>query len=151
MIYLSGKATKEDQIGTILTFNGYNTKESDYIDKPWAIDNGCFAQPSKYSDDKYLNFLNKFKQKNCLFAVAPDVVADSEATKIRSLPMLKKIRQLGFKSAFVAQDGALPKEVYWDEFDCLYIGGTTQWKLTKYARDLTEEAKKKVSGYIWGA
>ena len=143
MIYLSGKATKEDRIGTILTFNGYNTKRSDYIDKPWAIDNGCFAQPSKYSDEKYLEFLNKFDQRNCLFAVAPDVVADAVATKERSLPMLRQIRSLGFKCAYVGQDGEVPRTVYWDEFDCLFIGGSTEWKLSQYAGDLIKAAKEK--------
>ena len=63
MIYLSGKASPHDCIGTIITFNGYNTSKTNYLHKAWAVDNGCFLQADKYSDEKYLKFLKRLKKK----------------------------------------------------------------------------------------
>ena len=42
---------------------------------------------------------------------------------------------------FIAQDGAT-KDLPWGDFDCLFIGGTTNWKLSQSAGDLIAEAKK---------
>jgi hypothetical protein len=39
------------------------------------------------------------------------------------------IRGLGFRAAYVAQDGHELFAPPWDEFDCLFIGGSTAWKL----------------------
>jgi hypothetical protein len=60
---------------------------------------------------------------------------------IRSLPWLPKIRALGYPAAFVAQDGLEALTVPWDEFDVLFIGGSTEWKLGRHARALVAEAK----------
>ena len=57
--------------------------------------------------------------------------------------MLQKIRLLGFKVAFVAQDGATKNNIDWSSFDCLFIGGTTKWKLSEYASNVVQEAKAK--------
>lgn len=77
----------------------------------------------------------------CLFAVAPDVVADAAATLARSLPWLPRIRALGVPAALVAQDGLEYLPVPWDSFDVLFIGGSTEWKLGAHARQLVAEAK----------
>jgi len=50
---------------------------------------------------------------------------------------------LGYKSALVAQDGLENLDVPWDTFDCLFIGGTTDWKLSEPAYALTTEAKRR--------
>jgi len=55
--------------------------------------------------------------------------------------LLPKIRSIGYKSAFIAQDGAT-KNLPWEEFDCLFIGGTTTWKLSQSAADIMAEAKR---------
>jgi hypothetical protein len=43
--------------------------------------------------------------------------------------------------AFVAQDGLESLTVPWDDFDVLFIGGTTEWKLGPQARALVADAK----------
>lgn len=68
---------------------------------------------------------------------------DAAATLERSLPLLPKIRALGFKAALVAQDGLEELEVPWDEFDVLFVGGTTDWKLGAGATGLAAEAKRR--------
>ena len=142
MIYLSGKKVEcTDSLGVMLSFNA--GKQSLRGHSLFAADNGCFVQSEKYSDEGYLAWLDKLDRESCLFAAAPDVVGDAEKTRNRSYPMLPKIRELGFKAAFVIQDGETPDEVRWDELDAIFIGGSTEWKLGPIAADIASEAKKR--------
>lgn len=126
-----------------------------YIDTPaqgnrrpygvtWCADNGCFGKGYP-GDDVWLAWLtaNAADAATCTFAVAPDVVADAEATLARSMPWLPQIRALGYPAALVAQDGLESLPVPWDAFDVLFIGGSTEWKLGKHARRLIREAKSR--------
>jgi hypothetical protein len=126
----------------------------------FAIDNNC--GPGKNGkpgsgypgDNAYLHLLSALTDadgadpcdpdtSSCLFAVAPDVVGDAAATMRRSGRMLRLIRYYtGFPAALVAQDGLEHLDVPWDEFDALFIGGSTGWKLGPAARALTAEAKR---------
>lgn len=123
-----------------------------YIDTPaqgnvrpagvvWCADNGAFS--NRFNEDKWWAFLqrNAAHADSCLFATAPDVVGDAKATHERSTPWLPKIRALGYKVAYVAQDGLEELTVPWDDFDCLFIGGSTEWKLGHHAKALVAEAK----------
>jgi hypothetical protein len=108
----------------------------------WVADNGCFGAGYP-GDDAWLQWLgrNRHDAASCVFATAPDVVGDAAATLERSLPMLPLIRALGYPAALVAQDGLESLTVPWDEFDVLFIGGSTEWKLGRHARHLVREAK----------
>jgi hypothetical protein len=101
--------------------------------QPWAADNGRFSSPETYTDEA------------CLFATAPDVVGNAGATLALSAPMYRRIRQLGYRPALVAQDGLehLTEFIPWDDFDALFIGGTTRWKLSEAAASLAAEAKRR--------
>ena len=141
MIYLSGKKTRcTDQIGVMLSFNA--GKQSKHGHSLFAADNGCFVQSEKYSDDGFLAWLDKLDRDACLFAAAPDVVGDAVGTRKRAYPMLPRIRKLGFKAAFVVQDGETVDQIKWDELDAIFIGGSTEWKLSQYAADIVAEAKR---------
>ena len=79
MIYLSGKKVEcSDRIGVMLSFNA--GKQSLTGHSLFAADNGCFVQADKYSDDGFITWLHKLDRNACLFATAPDVVGDAEAT-----------------------------------------------------------------------
>lgn len=109
----------------------------------WCADNGCFGKGFP-GEDAWLAWLDSFtpeQRARCLFATAPDVVADAAGTLERSRPWLPKIRELGYPAAFVAQDGLENMPVPWDEFDALFIGGSTEWKLGPHAARLAREAK----------
>jgi hypothetical protein len=110
---------------------------------PWAADTGCFAAPEKHDDERYLAWLaaRAYARDRCLFATAPDVVGDAEATLTRSLPLLGRIRATGYPAALVAQDGLESLPVPWDAFDALFVGGTTAWKLSEPTYNLVREAK----------
>ena len=60
------------------------------------------------TDDQLLRWLAGYsdeERERCLFAVAPDVVGNAQATAERSRPMPARIRALGFPVAYVLQDG----------------------------------------------
>jgi hypothetical protein len=107
----------------------------------WCADNGCFGAGYP-GDERWFAWLTKHAADaaSCAFATAPDVVGDAAATLDRSLPWLPRIRALGYPAALVAQDGLENLTVPWDEFDVLFIGGTTGWKLGQHARRLVGEA-----------
>lgn len=107
----------------------------------WVADNGCYSD--KWEWRKWWAFLtnNADRADSCLFATAPDVVGDAAATLVTSAPWLPQIRALGYRVAFVAQDGLESLPIPWDDFDALFIGGTTEWKLGHHARAIAAEAK----------
>lgn len=88
--------------------------------------------------------VERYGAERCLFAVAPDEPFDAYRTYHKSLPWLLEIRDLGVPAAFAAQDGCehglLPS---WDEFDVLFLAGTTEWKIGQVALSLSWEAKSR--------
>ena len=107
-----------------------------------VADNGAYGKGFPGAA-KWFEWLSSLPADRVRFAVAPDVVADAQATLDRSLPWLPRIRALGIPAALVAQDGLETLDVPWDEFDVLFIGGTTGWKLGRHARALVAEAKRR--------
>jgi hypothetical protein len=108
----------------------------------WCADNSVFG--GKYpGDEAYLRWVGaKRSLQSCAFVVAPDVVADHEATLHRSLPMLARLRDVAPFVAFVAQNGSTPSWVPWPMFDVLFLGGTTEWKLGAEAREMVAAARR---------
>lgn len=110
----------------------------------WAIDNGCFAQGERFNVEAFLFWLSGLEHRaHCRFAVAPDVLLDAKATLERSAPILPRMRAMGYRPALVAQNGLESLRVPWSTFDCLFIGGDTEWKLSDAAKHLTAEALKR--------
>lgn len=139
VIYLSGVIRESmDDIGFLCTPNSETVPAPGRI---WAADSGRFAAPERYSDSKYLAWLLRWSPERCLFATAPDVVADHGATLTLSRPMFHRIRSYGYKVAFVAQDGF--DGAPWDDFDCLFIGGSTDWKLGSQVPTIVREARER--------
>ncbi len=111
----------------------------------WAADNGKFGKgwPGAFAWFAWLcKRVETYGPERCMFATAPDVVADAIATLPESLPWLPAIRSLGIPAAFVAQDGCeAPGLIPWGQFDCLFLGGSTEFKTSDTARRLTAHAK----------
>lgn len=116
----------------------------------WCADNGVFAGTYP-GDAEFLGWLadRAHLADRCHFVVAPDAITrdadgtlhpDAAGTLARSVPMLPKIRAAGFPAALVAQNGLEHLPVPWDNFDVLFIGGDTPWKLGPAARALTAAA-----------
>jgi len=111
----------------------------------WAADNGKFGKGWPGPEAWYLwlkDTVERYGTKRCLFAVAPDQPFDAAGTLYESRPWLPMIRALGIPAAFAAQDGCehglLPD---WDEFDVLFLAGSTEWKVGQVALSLSWEAK----------
>ena len=108
----------------------------------WAADNGCFND--KWDEKHWLRWLNKdLPRAGCLFATVPDVVGDHQATLERFEIYAPKVRELAFPVAFVAQDGCFDGDIPWSEFDALFIGGSTDWKMSQAAFEIAVEARDK--------
>lgn len=107
----------------------------------WCGDSGAFS--ARYvGDEAYLEWISALSifKDQCAFITAPDVVCDPVETLKRSLPMMPRIRELGFPVAYIGQDGLLVEDIPWDEFDVFFIGGSTEWKLSTDVHYLTTEA-----------
>lgn len=107
----------------------------------WAADNGCYGLGWP-GFDAWFQWLRDlaWDASRCWFATAPDVVGDARATLERSGPWLPRIRSLGYPAALVAQDGLEDLEVPWEALDVLFLGGSTDWKLSEAATELAREA-----------
>lgn len=141
MIYLSGRCSPEfshPRLGFLLPLRSWDKVPPDCL---IAADNSCFANPQFYSEAKYLRFIDRLPRERTLFATAPDVLADHQKTVARSISVLRQIRNLGLPAAFVAQDGWTDDTTPWDEFDVLFIGGSTTFKFRR-GRDAIAVAKK---------
>lgn len=111
----------------------------------WFADNGCFSAKGERAFDlcSYLNWLKSKDHTCCLGATAPDKMEDADETLRRSIPVLPLIRAAGYKAALVAQDGLERLTVPWNDFDVLFLGGSTEWKLSDAAADLTHQALRR--------
>jgi hypothetical protein len=92
----------------------------------WAADNQLFTFGS-FSERRMYDWLATMETyvQTCLFVVVPDVPADSEATV--ELYKYYEPDLAGWPLAFVAQDGQEDRDLP-DRFDCLFVGGSTEWK-----------------------
>lgn len=108
----------------------------------FCADNGVYGKGFP-GEDAWWSWIARLPVDRCEFVVAPDVVEDAAATIARSAPWLPRIRAAGFPVAFVAQDGQEQIPVPWDGFDVLFLGGATNWKLGRHARDLAQQAKNR--------
>lgn len=106
----------------------------------WGADTGNFKRPVATAN--YLAWLADHLPfvDRCLFATAPDVVGNWAETWQLSKDVLPEVRALGYPAAVVAQDGMteLPDPDLWD---VLFVGGTTDFKLSETAYGLVSDAK----------
>lgn len=126
-------------LGQIVTPAAGNRLEPGRV---WCADNAAFTGGYP-GDDAYLAWLTARlpMAADCAFVVAPDVPFDAAGTLALSGPMLPRIRALGYPVALCAQDGLEHLPVPWDDFDVLFIAGSTEWKLSTAAALIAREAK----------
>lgn len=125
--------------GLLVPSNGeLATKYSD-LGASWAMDNGCFHGLDKPAYIKMLK--SNAGTPGCLWCVVPDVVCDAEATLKRFRMWQPVVKYFGYPIAFVAQNGAENMPLPWNDFDCLFLGGDTDWKIGHAAFTLVEEAR----------
>lgn len=105
---------------------------------PWCADNGIFSNAYP-GDGQYLRWLTSLPGADlCWFAVAPDVVADHNATLERSWPMLRRIRDVGLPVALCAQNGATADDLPWDYIDVVFLAGIVECAPCGFVPDLSD-------------
>ncbi len=119
----------------------YDAAKAATLGLPWAADNDCFN--GGLDEPKFRNMLQRAQgHEGCMFVCAPDVVGDAEET-LRMFPAWRNvIRAHGLPVALVAQDGLVPNDVPWGSIEALFIGGTTEWKLSEASYSLVQAAKE---------
>jgi hypothetical protein len=103
---------------------------------PWAADNGCFKGLDKCA---WLRMLAKIVDKEgCMWVVAPDSLGKYGETERLWHIWRPALAELGFKVAYVAQDGCKGLPVM---ADALFIGGSDEFKYSNDVKDLVSYAK----------
>jgi len=107
-------------------------------DAKFAIDNGAF---SKFNGKNFKSLLNReFDRRNqCIFVCAPDVVGSARRT-LEVFDYWKESLS-DWPLALVAQDGQQDLPIPWNEIDAIFIGGSTEFKLSKHAEHIARAAK----------
>lgn len=172
---LSRNAQRSD-LGLLATPASSVYRQREHYDH-WAADNGLFVAPLptgegwedevlgspaytptarevRYESEpklvtRWLAWLSQMDPARCLFATLPDVVGDYAATWERSAMYVERVRGLGFRPAFVLQDGVENDRYVWgsilnaceDGTGAVFLGGSTEWKLSEAAAGLVAEAK----------
>lgn len=135
MIYMSPQSKDithypSAQWGQIATPRNWNKRITP--NKLWCADNDVFN--GHFSEGVFFPWLERMRayQDRCVFVVCPDVVADPIGTRTCFEQYAPAIRALGYPVAFAAQDGQ--ERLSWPaDFDAVFIGGSTEWKLSPQA------------------
>ena len=98
----------------------------------FAADNGCYGD--RFDADAWRRCLDHAAgwQERCLFAVVPDVYADHASTLALWPRWVDEVLERGLRPAFVCQNGSTPDDVP-DDAGAVFIGGDTDWKLSRWA------------------
>lgn len=124
-------------LGRLLSPRQYARAHDSYASGlPVAADNDCF-QGLDVARFKAMCYELEFLPVQ--WVSVPDVVADAKATMRRFARWRDFVASLGHSVALCAQDGL--RRPPWDELDCLFVGGSTEWKLGSDAHRLVLEAK----------
>lgn len=106
----------------------------------WAADNGCFNART-FTVKRWGKWLLSLP-RTADWAVVPDVVGDHAATLQRWHRFAPWVRRVGFVPAFVCQDGC-DAELIPADAGAVFIGGSTEFKLSHAAHRCVLEAKRR--------
>lgn len=138
MIYLTPQTSRQvpRHYGQILTPAGGTITPTARV---FAVDNGVYT--GRFDPDRFTRYLAALKphQDRCLFVAAPDVVADYPATLEQYNEWYPRLHVEGWPVAYVAQDGCEVVEL--PECQAVFIGGSTEWKLSADALSVICRAK----------
>lgn len=146
MIYLSGGIRPElnhPMLGWMLTPDvGNVVPPTGY----WAYDNACFKHPDDFNFERFEHDLRRrmaYAGDRLLFVVTPDKPFDADGTIARFDEYKVRMRKLGAPIAFVTQNGMQVEDLPWNDFDALFVGGSTEWKFDSESAALIKEAKRR--------
>lgn len=112
----------------------------------FGVDNYSFNRFDAVAFERKLERLSEFRDR-CRFVAAPDVVVIGPHGPIgdarRTLEVFEHWypRLCDWPVALVAQDGQESLPIPWDLIQAVFIGGSTQWKLSHHAAAIIKAAK----------
>jgi hypothetical protein len=124
------------EVGQLLTpLTRYRLRDPE---KPWAIDNGAFAN---LDIPALLGLLKREEhhRDRCLFVTVPDIVGC--AMRTAEVFDLWAPRLAGWKIALACQDGQENVRIPWDRIDAVFIGGSNNFKCGPHAERIIRTAK----------
>jgi len=125
--------------GTLLvpTCNNRRVREG----YPFAVDNGAFTGFNRDTRAAFGDILAKSRphRERCLFVAVPDVVGSARRTLECFEAWRRKLN--GWPLALVCQDGQEHLPIPWHQIEAVFIGGSTEWKLSKHAEHVVRAAQ----------
>lgn len=109
-------------------------------DQPFAIDNGAF---SGFDERAYRALLlrEQPRRDRCRWVTLPDVVGSARRTLECWEHWQHDPAVAGWPRAFVAQDGQESLPMPWGQCACVFIGGSTAWKMSEHAAAIIKAGK----------
>ncbi len=124
--YLAGKYP--GKIGWLMSPGGFKEPRA-WL--PYAIDNGKYSSyknGTPWNEEAFFNLLDRcrFSRYKPDWVAVPDEVGDKEKTIQLWSQYEHRVKQYGWRTAFVVQDGMTPNDV--QDCDVVFVGGTDDWK-----------------------
>lgn len=105
----------------------------------WACDNDCF---NEFNPRSYLRMLDEVRGvSGCLFVACPDVLGDWHGTLELFRTWQPIVSSHKLPVAIVLQDGLTPATVPWGLIHAVFIGGTTEFKLSSLVASVSGYAR----------
>jgi hypothetical protein len=119
-------------------FTPLTRRDPQHPEMPFAMDNGAF---SHFDSKSFIKMLEKHEPRRdlCRFVAAPDVVGCARRT-IECFDHWQP-RLIKWPIAFVCQDGQELLEIPWRNCVAVFIGGSTDWKMSNHAAHIVRAAK----------
>lgn len=127
-------------IGRLVTPRG-GSRMPDPAPYPWAVDNDAF---SGFDAPRYIALLDRLADRadEAKFVVAPDVVGNHEETVMLWDLWAPYLRNRGWTPAFAVQDGALDFYDLPPDVGAVFIGGSTQFKMSPTVAAIVRDANE---------
>ncbi len=104
----------------------------------FGIDNGAFAG---FPSNSFVSLLKREypRRRLCKFVAVPDVVGSARRT-LEAFDYWRS-RMAGWPLALVAQDGQEQHPIPWAHIAAVFVGGSTEWKLGRHAKETIRAAQ----------
>ena len=125
----------EAEVGQLITpLTRFRNQER----RVFAIDNGAY---SRFDRQGFLSLLERERdnRERCRFVVVPDVVGSARRTLEAFDEWYPRLH--GWKIALACQDGQEDFPIRWDLIDAVFIGGSTEWKVSESAKQIVKCAQ----------
>lgn len=109
-------------------------------EEEFAVDNSCF---SRFDSAAFESLLERERPRRqlCRWVTCPDVVGSARRTLECFDAWADRLMDDGWPLALVAQDGIETLDIPWARISAIFIGGSTEWKLSKHAADVVRAGK----------